>query len=102
MIGSAGHKLMDRNAEQAVRNMLLAAAKSAGSNVLHVSPALTPFGGADLQGKDFLDDGSPICLAITIDEKTVDATFDFTGTGAEVNGNLNAPISVVHSAIIYW
>jgi 5-oxoprolinase (ATP-hydrolysing) len=49
-----------------------------------------------------LDDGSPICLAITINEETGDATFDFTGTGAEVNGNLNAPISVVHSAIIYW
>jgi len=27
--------------------------------------------------------------------------FDFEGTGPEVRGNLNSPISVVHSAIIY-
>lgn len=26
---------------------------------------------------------------------------DFDGTGCEVRGNLNAPISVVHSAVIY-
>ena len=26
---------------------------------------------------------------------------DFEGTGAEVRGNLNSPISVVHSAVIY-
>ena len=26
---------------------------------------------------------------------------DFTGTGCEIRGNLNAPESVVHSAIIY-
>lgn len=29
------------------------------------------------------------------------AVLDFTGTGCEVHGNLNAPISVVHSAVIY-
>lgn len=27
--------------------------------------------------------------------------FDFEGTGCEVRGNLNSPISVVHSAVIY-
>jgi N-methylhydantoinase B/oxoprolinase/acetone carboxylase alpha subunit len=26
---------------------------------------------------------------------------DFEGTGPEIRGNLNAPISVVHSAVIY-
>ena len=26
---------------------------------------------------------------------------DFEGTGCEIRGNLNAPISVVHSAVIY-
>ena len=29
------------------------------------------------------------------------ATFDFTGTGPEVYGNLNAPPAVAYSAIIY-
>lgn len=36
-----------------------------------------------------------------IDEETRSAVFDFEGTGCEVHGNLNAPISVVHSAVIY-
>jgi 5-oxoprolinase (ATP-hydrolysing) len=79
---------MDRNAEQAVRNMLVEAADQAGSTVL--------------EAIDYLDDGSPICLKITIDKEKRDAVFDFEGTGSEVRGNLNAPIAVVHSAIIYW
>ena len=36
-----------------------------------------------------------------IDEKDGSAVFDFEGTGCEMRGNLNAPISVVHSAVIY-
>lgn len=36
-----------------------------------------------------------------IDEEKGSAVFDFAGTGPEVRGNLNAPISVVHSAVIY-
>jgi N-methylhydantoinase B/oxoprolinase/acetone carboxylase alpha subunit len=42
-----------------------------------------------------------IHLKITIDEKTGSAIFDFEGTGAEIRGNLNAPASVVHAAVIY-
>ena len=42
-----------------------------------------------------------ICLSIEIDPKTGSAVFDFDGTGWEVRGNLNAPVSVVHSAVIY-
>jgi 5-oxoprolinase (ATP-hydrolysing) len=54
-----------------------------------------------LEAVDYLDDGSPIHLKITIDTNTGSAIFDFEGTGAEVRGNLNAPASVVHSAVIY-
>jgi len=68
--------------------MLIKAAKEAGTNVL--------------EAIDYLDDGTPICLKVTIDSEKGDAVFDFEGTGAEVRGNLNAPIAVVHSAIIYW
>lgn len=46
---------------------------------------------------DFLQ----IQLKVDIDEKSGSAVFDFAGTGVEVRGNLNAPISVVHSAVIY-
>ena len=50
---------------------------------------------------DFLDDGSPIRLALTIDRRTRSAVFDFTGTGPEIHGNLNAPPAVTASAVLY-
>lgn len=55
-----------------------------------------------LEGIDYLDDGSPIALKITIDTDSGSAIFDFEGTGPELRGNLNAPICVVHAAVIYW
>ena len=42
-----------------------------------------------------------IQLRVEIDETAGSAVLDFQGTGCEVRGNLNAPISVVHSAVIY-
>jgi N-methylhydantoinase B/oxoprolinase/acetone carboxylase alpha subunit len=38
---------------------------------------------------------------VEINEEEGSAVLDFEGTGCEVRGNLNAPISVVHSAVIY-
>lgn len=54
-----------------------------------------------VSAEDFLDDGTPIRLAITIDRKHGSAVFDFAGTGPEIYGNLNAPPAVTASAIIY-
>jgi 5-oxoprolinase (ATP-hydrolysing) len=51
--------------------------------------------------EDCLDDGTPICLSVTIDRDAGTAVFDFAGTGQEVFGNLNAPPAVSSSAIIY-
>jgi 5-oxoprolinase (ATP-hydrolysing) len=73
--------------ENSVRTLLKTVAGKTGSNVL--------------EAVDYLDDGSPIRLRVEIDKETGSAVFDFTGTGNEVRGNLNAPISVVHSAVIY-
>lgn len=75
------------NAEQSVRTLLRSVAERMGTN--------------ELSAVDYLDDGSPICLAVKIDPVSGSAVFDFAGTGCEVRGNLNAPVSVVHSAIIY-
>ncbi|RDB26717.1 Uncharacterized protein C11D3.14c [Hypsizygus marmoreus] len=75
------------NAEMSVRNLLRDVAKRAGSNILSAI--------------DYLDDGSPISLRVEINEAEGSAVLDFAGTGCEVRGNLNAPISVVHSAVIY-
>lgn len=51
--------------------------------------------------EDLLDDGTVIKLRIDIDREAGAATFDFTGTGHEIFGNLNAPPAVTASAIIY-
>jgi 5-oxoprolinase (ATP-hydrolysing) len=50
---------------------------------------------------EYLDDGSPINLTLTIDRSDGSAIFDFTGTGTELWGNLNAPRAVTQSAILY-
>jgi len=51
--------------------------------------------------EEFMDDGTPIKLAITIDRAARTALLDFTGTGPEVFGNCNAPPAVTYSAAIY-
>ncbi|KAK4049399.1 hypothetical protein OIV83_004132 [Microbotryomycetes sp. JL201] len=75
------------NAEFAVRNLLKHVAKQQGRTELHAI--------------DHLDDGTPIELRVSINEQEGSAVFDFEGTGPEIFGNLNAPMSVTYSAIIY-
>ena len=54
-----------------------------------------------MEASDFLDEGSELFLRLTIDRRDGSAVFDFTGTGPELWGNLNAPRAVTHSAILY-
>jgi len=54
-----------------------------------------------IQATEYLDDGSPVQLTLTIDRSDGSAIFDFTGTGIELWGNLNAPRAVTQSAILY-
>lgn len=75
------------NAEISVRNLLKDVSKR--------------FSGQDLSAVDYMDDGSPIKLKITIDADKGEAIFDFAGTGPEVYANINAPEAITHSAIIY-
>ena len=51
------------------------------------------------QFTDFMDDGSPVMVAITIDGDQ--AVIDFRGTGAVVPGNLNANRAIVTAAVMY-
>ena len=74
------------NAELSVRNLLRTVSKQ-HSHELHAV--------------DYMDDGTPIELSVTIDAAAGSAIFDFTGTGPEVNANHNCPRSVAFSAIIY-
>ena len=54
-----------------------------------------------LRAEDFMDDGSRISLTVSIDVEAGEAVFDFSGSGPEVYGNINAPKAVVLSALIY-
>lgn len=80
-------KNIQDNAEFCVRRLLKQVSKK--------------FEGKDLSAVDFMDDGSPIKLKVTIDAEKGEAVFDFEGTGSEVYGNINAPEAVTYSAIIY-
>ncbi|KAL6044826.1 OPLA oxoprolinase [Balamuthia mandrillaris] len=81
---------VQRNAEEAVREMLRS---------LSLARGLPPVG--TVTAEDCMDDGTPIKLSITIDRNEGSACFDFTGTGPELYGNLNAPRAVTTSAVIY-
>lgn len=63
---------IQNNAETSVRNLLKVVSRR--------------FKGQDLSAVDYMDDGSPIRLKITIDPEKGEAIFDFAGTGAEVYG----------------
>jgi len=78
------------NAEEAVRNMLKKI--SLRENMAEVDT---------VEARDYLDDGSELFLRLTIDRRDGSAVFDFTGTGPELWGNLNAPKAVTYSAILY-
>ena len=83
------HRYMDgiqSNAESAVRQAFREIART------HPEP---------LRATDYFDDGTPIAVTITIDPVTGSATYDFAGTGPQIWGNYNCPISICHSAIIY-
>lgn len=53
-----------------------------------------------LTASDHFDDGTVLKVTITIDNDG-GAVFDFTGTGPQMWGNYNCPISITHSAVIY-
>lgn len=75
------------NAEAAVRSLLTSFANK--------------YSGSTLNAVDQIDDGTELRLAITINSNDGSAIFDFTGTGPQVYGNLNAPRAITQSAILY-
>ena len=81
---------LQENAEQAVRDMLRTFSKEQGLPEKGTVTAI-----------DHMDDGTPIALSVTVDQKEGSAVFDFEGTGPEVYNSCNAPPAVTYSAIIY-
>ena len=49
--------------------------------------------------EDAMDDGTPVCVRLRVHGERM--CIDFSGTGAAVAGNLNAPRAVVQAAVIY-
>ncbi|XP_063542483.1 5-oxoprolinase [Cydia strobilella] len=82
---------IQKNAEIAVRDMLKEIA----------SKTYASTGSTVLKAVEYLDNGTPIALSVTIDKDTGTALCDFTGTGVEVWGNLNSPRAITLSALIY-
>ncbi|EGU78903.1 hypothetical protein FOXB_10561 [Fusarium oxysporum f. sp. conglutinans Fo5176] len=54
-----------------------------------------------LSATDYLDDGTVMKVRISIDKDTGSAIYNFAGSGPQMWGNYNCPISITHSAIIY-
>ena len=48
-----------------------------------------------------MDDGSRICVRISVDRNKRSATIDFTGTSGQNAGNYNAPTAVSKAAVLY-
>ncbi|TPX13261.1 uncharacterized protein E0L32_006234 [Thyridium curvatum] len=94
--------LIDEYGEQTVDFYMRAIQDNAEACVRRLLKGVSSkFEGKDLSAVDFMDDGSPIRLRVTIDADQGEAVFDFEGTGPEVYGNVNAPEAVTYSAIIY-
>lgn len=48
-----------------------------------------------------LDNGSSVAVSISVDQDNQKATLDFTGTSPQSAGNYNAPLAIVHAAVLY-
>jgi 5-oxoprolinase (ATP-hydrolysing) len=48
-----------------------------------------------------MDDGSKICVKITIDHDDRSARVDFTGTSPQQSTNLNAPLAICKAVVLY-
>lgn len=81
-------KAIQQNAELAVRRLL--------------KETYVKFGGKPIEATEFMDDGSPIKLKITINGEDGSADFDFTGTGPEVYGRPSFPFSSHNPLILMF
>lgn len=83
------HQLIEKytmDVVQVYMNAIQSSAELAIRNLFR-KLAADPKTGGQLSAVDYMDDGTPICIKVTIDAKNGSACFDFTGTGPEVYGN---------------
>ncbi|MBE7481265.1 MAG: hydantoinase B/oxoprolinase family protein [Polyangiaceae bacterium] len=71
-----------------------------GDAQARVERQIERIGDGDHRFADALDDGTPIVVNLKVQGRRMQV--DFTGTGAEVDGNLNAPRAVTLAAVLYF
>ncbi|MBC3786042.1 hydantoinase B/oxoprolinase family protein [Spirosoma utsteinense] len=64
-----------------------------------ITAVLAPLNGQTFTAGEALDDGHTIRVAMTVANRQI--TFDFTGTSGVHPNNLNANVSILHSAVLY-
>lgn len=91
-----GH--VQNNAAQCVRQMLkdyAASLREEGYGPVGETGQLV------VDAVDYMDDGNPIKLKLSINDTDGTVHFDFTGTGPQVLGNWNSPSAITTAAVIY-
>jgi len=48
-----------------------------------------------------MDDGTKVCVKLTVNHKDCNAVIDFAGTSKQHAGNLNAPTAITRAAVLY-
>ncbi len=89
-------RLAAEHGAETVRRMMRALADKAAQRA---EAALRRLGALEVRATELLDDGSPLTVQVTV--KDGRARFDFTGSSPVHPGNLNAPLAVVKSAVLY-
>ena len=89
-------KLVERYGFPVVRNYMMFIQQAAEKKTRLALEALSP---GKRRFVDHLDDGSPICVELTVSQGAMQ--IDFTGTGPVVRGNLNANRAIVTAAVMY-
>jgi len=73
--------------------------KLKGNAFEQLQVALLPYLGKKLTASEFLDDGHRIAVSIEVNSDSL--SFDFKNTSKAHPNNLNANLSIIHSAILY-
>jgi 5-oxoprolinase (ATP-hydrolysing) len=89
--------LVDERGADAVERYMRFVQDDAAARVLR---AVQELGQGEHRFEDALDDGSPLKVALTVGPERL--VVDFSGTSAELDGNLNAPRAVTVACVLYF
>jgi 5-oxoprolinase (ATP-hydrolysing) len=94
---------VQENAAEAVRRVLdRLAAPTPAARRDRTNAARQALAAPETRGfRQELDDGSAICVAVTVDPRSRRAVVDFSGTSPQRGDNFNAPAAVTTAAVLY-